>query len=70
MRLEGYTVVNAPHRNPRQILPTSRGCMFCYQMNLTGEHARACPGKASDIRTWYYSITDRNGEVIKGGDDA
>lgn len=57
------------HLNPQQILPTPRGCMFCYQMNLTGEHARACPGRASDIRTWSTSTTDKDGEVIKSGDD-
>lgn len=49
------------HLNPQQILPAYRACMFCYQMNLTGEHAKACPGAASDIRTWGESTTDADG---------
>lgn len=49
-----------PHLNPQSRFTVLRGCMFCKQMDLTGEHARACPGKAFDIRLWV-EIQDMDG---------
>jgi len=50
------------HANP-QLLYNERPCLFCYQFTLTGEHEKACPGRAADIRTW----TAANPTMTKDG---
>lgn len=39
------------HMNPQEI-DRKRLCAFCFQMSLTQEHARGCPGKSENVRGW------------------
>lgn len=58
------------HLNPQAPpFDYTRGCMFCKQIELTGEHARACPGKAHDVRTWSEQFTDKDGEAVRKAGD-